>query len=54
VEKLYAELKKAKGNPWPPKAFISTLSEAVDGDWSHGEEVAARLADGGRKSGVGG
>jgi hypothetical protein len=29
VGKLYAELKKAKGNPWPPKAFMSTLSEAV-------------------------
>ena len=29
VATLYAELKKAKGNPWPPKAFINTLSEAV-------------------------
>jgi hypothetical protein len=29
VATLYAELKKAKGNPWPPNAFISTLSEAV-------------------------
>ena len=29
VEKLYAEVKKAKGNPWPPGAFINTLSEAV-------------------------
>ena len=29
VATLYAELKKAKGNPWPPKAFISTLSETV-------------------------
>ena len=29
VGKLYTELKKAKGNPWPPKAFISTLGEAV-------------------------
>jgi hypothetical protein len=29
VEKLYAELKKVKGNPWPPKLFISTLSDAI-------------------------
>lgn len=29
VAKLYAELKKMKGNPWPSKAFISTLSEAI-------------------------
>jgi hypothetical protein len=29
VATLYAELKKAKANPWPPKAFITTLSEAV-------------------------
>jgi uncharacterized protein DUF499 len=29
VEKLYSELKKIKGIPWPPGAFINTLSEAV-------------------------
>ncbi len=29
VEKLYAELKKVKSNPWPPKLFISTLSDAI-------------------------
>jgi hypothetical protein len=29
VAKLYAELKKAKGKPWPPKAFVNTLNEAV-------------------------
>jgi hypothetical protein len=29
VATLYAELKKAKGNPWPPKAFISTLSDGL-------------------------
>jgi hypothetical protein len=29
VAAIYAELKKAKGNPWPPKAFISTLSDAL-------------------------
>jgi hypothetical protein len=29
VATLYAELKKTKGHPWPPKAFIDTLSEAV-------------------------
>ncbi len=29
VAKLYAELKTAKGHPWPPKAFINTLSEAL-------------------------
>jgi len=41
VEKLYAELKKAKGNPWPPKAFISTLSEAV------GRGLVARVSGSG-------
>ena len=29
VEKLYTELKKVKGNPWPPKIFINTLSDAI-------------------------
>lgn len=29
VAALYAELKKVKGNPWPPQAFIDTLSEAL-------------------------
>lgn len=29
VAGLYAELKKAKGNPWPPSAFIGTLSEGI-------------------------
>ncbi|MCI0539271.1 MAG: DUF499 domain-containing protein [Verrucomicrobiales bacterium] len=29
VAQLYFELRKAKGNPWPPKAFINTLSEAI-------------------------
>jgi hypothetical protein len=29
VATLYTELKKTKGNPWPPKAFINTLSEAI-------------------------
>jgi hypothetical protein len=29
VATLYAELKKAKSNPWPPKAFLNTLSEAI-------------------------
>ena len=27
--KLYTELKKVKGNPWPPKIFINTLSDAI-------------------------
>lgn len=29
VEKLYTELKKVKGNPWPPKIFINTLGDAI-------------------------
>src|ERR1017187_6061442 len=29
VKKLYTELKKVKGNPWPPKIFINTLSDAI-------------------------
>ena len=29
VEKLYTELKKVKGNPWPPKVFINTLADAI-------------------------
>jgi hypothetical protein len=29
VATLYTELKKTKGNPWPPKAFLNTLSEAI-------------------------
>jgi hypothetical protein len=41
VGKLYAELKKAKGNPWPPKAFISTLGEAV------GRGLVARVSGSG-------
>jgi hypothetical protein len=41
VQKLYTELKKLKGNPWPPKAFISTLSEAV------GRGLISRTSGGG-------
>jgi hypothetical protein len=41
VGKLYAELKKAKGNPWPSKAFISTLGEAV------GRGLVARVSGSG-------
>jgi hypothetical protein len=41
VGKLYAELKKAKGNPWPPKAFINTLGEAV------GRGLVARVSGSG-------
>ena len=29
VAKLYAELKKIRGNPWPTKAFINTLNETI-------------------------
>ena len=28
-DRLYTELKKVKGNPWPPKIFINTLSDAI-------------------------
>jgi hypothetical protein len=41
VETLYAELKKAKGNPWPPKSFINTLGEAL------GRGVVARVSGSG-------
>jgi hypothetical protein len=41
VGKLYVELKKAKSNPWPPKAFINTLSEAV------GRGLVARVSGSG-------
>jgi len=41
VEKLYTELKKLKGNPWPPKSFISTLSDAI------GRGLVARVSGSG-------
>ena len=41
VEKLYTELKKLKGNPWPPKLFISTLSDAI------GRGLVARVSGSG-------
>jgi len=41
VGKLYAELKKAKGNPWPSKAFVNALGEAV------GRGMVARVSGSG-------
>ena len=41
VEKLYTELKKLKGNPWPPKLFIGTLSDAI------GRGLVARVSGNG-------
>ena len=29
VAKLYGELKKMRGNPWPTKAFVNTLNETI-------------------------